>query len=42
MARRRSSAPPVGFIVVVESVTAPPCLFMFGPSPRVGGYYGLC
>lgn len=32
VARRRSPAPPVGFIVVVESVTAPPCLFMFGPS----------
>lgn len=34
--------PPVGFIVAVESVTAPPCLFMFGPSPRAGGYYDLC
>lgn len=30
--RRRSSAPPVGFVVAVESVTAAPCLSMFGPS----------
>ena len=30
---RRASAPPVGLVAEGECITAPPCTFVFGPSP---------
>lgn len=33
VAPRLSSSPPIGFVTKVDSVTAPPCPFMFGASP---------
>ena len=40
--RRRASAPPVGFVVAVESPPSPLCLLIFSPPPHAGGYYALC
>ena len=43
VAQRLPSIPPLGFVIECESLTAPPCPSLFGPSPPYRrGYYGLC